>query len=113
MVTPVHVVFSTEVGIILLSHKLIEVSSFVMDSCLCQEEIFMSFVLKTFNDMLLELHQDKTFCKSFVKDWTRSLEWFTAPIVVSSANMSALVSVSESGRSFTYIKHKIGPSTEP
>ena len=74
----------------------------------------MSFVLETFNDMLLELHQDKTFYKSFVKDWTRSsLEWLTAPIVVLSANMSALVSVSESGRSFTYIKHKIGPSTEP
>jgi len=65
MVTPSS--FPTEVGIILLSQKLIEVSSFVMDSCLCLKEIYMSFVLETFNDciMLLELHQDETCCKSF------------------------------------------------
>ena len=67
MVTPSS--FPIEVGIILLSHKLIEVSSFVMDSCLCLKEIYMSFVLETLNDciMLLEWYQDETFCKS-VKD---------------------------------------------
>ena len=61
MVTPSS--FSTEVGNILLSHKLIEVSSFVMDICLCLDDIYMSFVLETINDMLLELHQYKKKCK--------------------------------------------------
>jgi len=31
-----------------------------MDSCLCLDEKYTSFVLETFNDKLLELHQDKT-----------------------------------------------------
>ena len=53
MVTPSR--FSTEVGIHLLSDKLIGVLSFVMYSCLCLDEIYMSFVWETFNDMLLEL----------------------------------------------------------
>ena len=52
--------------------------------------------------MLFELHQDKTFCKSVVKVSTNvSIEWLDLPIVVSSANMSAQVLVSERGRSFT------------
>ena len=61
------VVLSTEVGNILLSDKLIEVSPFFMDSCLCLDEKYTSFVLETFNDMLFDLHQDKTLCKSVVK----------------------------------------------
>ena len=51
--------------------------------------------------MLFELHQDKTFCKSVVKVYNVSIEWLDVPIVVSSANMSAQVLVSERGRSFT------------
>jgi len=52
--------------------------------------------------MLFELHQDKTFCKSVVKVSTNvSIEWLDVPSVVSSANMSAQVLVSERGRSFT------------
>jgi len=52
--------------------------------------------------MLFELHQDKTFCKSAVKVSSNvSIEWWLdVPIVVSSANMSAQVLVSERGRSF-------------
>ena len=51
---------------------------------------------------IIELHQDKTFCKSVVKVSTSvSIEWLDVPIVVSSANMSAQVLVSERGRSFT------------
>ena len=57
--------------------------------------------METFNDMLFELHQDKTFCKSAIKVSTNiSIEWLDAPIV-SSANLSAQVLVSERGRSFT------------
>ena len=52
--------------------------------------------------MLFELHQDNTFCTSVVKVSTNvSIEWLDVPIVVSSANMSAEVLVSERGRSFT------------
>ena len=70
--------------------------------CLCLDEIYISLVLETFNDMLFELHQDKTFCKSVVNVSTNvSIEWLDAPIVVSSVNMSAQVLVSERGRSFT------------
>ena len=51
--------------------------------------------------MLFELHQDKTLCRSVVKVSTYvSIEWLDVPIVVSSANMSAQVLVSERGRSF-------------
>ena len=57
-----------------------------------------SLGLETFNDMLFELHQDKTFCKSVVKVSTNvSIEWIDVPIVLSSANMSAQVLVSERG----------------
>ena len=60
------------------------------------------------------MHQNKTFCKSFVKDWIdSSLEWLTVPIVVSSANVSDLVSVSEKVDNFTYSNNRIGPSTKP
>jgi len=60
--------------------------------------------LETFNEMLVELHQYKTICKSGVKVYTNvSIEWLDVPIVVSSANMSAQVLVSERGRSFTYM----------
>ena len=65
---------------------------------MCQDGIYISLVLETFNDMLFELHQDKTFCKSVVNV---SIEWLDVPIVASSANMSAQVLVSERGRSFT------------
>ena len=71
--------------------------------CLCLDEIYI-IVLETFNDMLFELHQDKTFCNSVVKVSTNeSIEWLDVPIVivVSSATMSAQVLVSERGRSFT------------
>ena len=60
MVTPSSLFF-TGVGIILLTHTLIEVSSFVMDICLCLDEIYMSFVLETLNYMLY-------ICKPFFKD---------------------------------------------
>ena len=70
--------------------------------CKNLDEIYISLVLETFNDMLIELHQDKTFCKSVVKVSTNvSIEWLDVPIVVSSANMSAQVLISERGRSFT------------
>ena len=64
--------------------------------------------------MLLELHQDKTFCKSVVKFSTNvlSIERLDVPIVVSSANMLAQVLVSERGRSFTQIRKRIGPRTD-
>jgi len=69
---------------------------------LCLDEINISLVLETFNNMLFELHQDKTFCKSVVKvSIYVSTEWLDVPIVVPSANMSAHVLVSERGRSFT------------
>ena len=65
-------------------------------------EIYISLVLETFNDILFELHQDKTFCKSVVKVSTNvSIEWLDLPNLVSSANMSAQVLVSERGRLFT------------
>ena len=52
--------------------------------------------------MLFELYQDKTFCKSVIKVSTNvSIEWLDVPVVVSSANMTAQVLVSERGRSFT------------
>jgi len=42
----------------------------------CLDEIDISLVLETFNDMLFELHQDKTFCESVVKVSTNvSIEW--------------------------------------
>ena len=73
---------------------------------MCLDEIYISLVLETFNDMLFESHQDKPFCKSVVKVSTNvSIEWLDVPIVVSSANMSAQVPVSERGRSFL---HKSG-----
>ena len=51
--------------------------------------------------MLFELHQDNTFCTSVVKVSTNvSIEWLDVQIVVSSANMSAQILVSERGRSF-------------
>jgi len=65
---------------------------------LCLDEIYIFLVLKTFNDILFELHPDKTFCKSVVNV---SIEWLDVPIVVSSANISAQVLVSERGSSFT------------
>ena len=69
---------------------------------MCLDEIYISLVLETFNNMLFELHQDKTFCKSVVKvSINVSIDWLDVPIVVSSANMSAQVLGSESGRSFT------------
>ena len=56
--------------------------------------------METFYDMLFDLHQDKTLCKSVVKVSTNvSIEWLDVPIVVASANMSAQVLVSERGRS--------------
>ena len=43
---------------------------------MCLDEIYLSLVLETLNDMLFELHQDKTFCKSVVKVSTNiSIEW--------------------------------------
>ena len=64
--------------------------------------------------MLFELQQDKTFCKSVVKVSTNvSIEWLDIPTVVSSANMSAQVLVRERGRSFTSIRKRIGPMTDP
>ena len=43
--------------------------------------------METFNDMLFELHQDKTLCQSVVKVSTNvSIEWLDVPMVVSSAN---------------------------
>jgi len=58
--------------------------------------------LETFNDMLFELHQDNTFGKSvFTVSTNVSIEWLGVPSVVSSANMSAQVLVSERGRSLT------------
>jgi len=69
---------------------------------LCLDEVCISLVLETFNDMLFRLHQDKTFCKSVVKVSSNVfIEWLDVPIVVSLANMSAHVLVSEMGRSFT------------
>ena len=63
--------------------------------------------------MFFELHQDKTVCKSVVKVATNaSIEWLDVRIVVSSANMSAKVLVSERGRSFTSINKSIGPRTD-
>ena len=39
--------------------------------------------METFNDMLFELHQDKTFCKSVVKVSTNvSIEWLDVQIVI-------------------------------
>ena len=65
---------------------------------MCLDEIYISLVLETFNDMLFELHQDNIFCKSVVKVSTNvAIEWLDVPIVVSSANMSAQVLVSERG----------------
>ena len=95
--------FSTELTCILLSHILISWSQFTRVCCLCLDEMYIGLVLETFNDMLFELHQDKTVCKSVVKVSTNvSIEWLDLPIVVSSANMSAQVLVSERGRSFCY-----------
>jgi len=72
---------------------------------------YLSFLGETFNDMLFELHQDKTFCKSVVKVSTNvSIEWLDVPIVVSSANMSAQVLVSERGK-IIYI-NQVGPRTD-
>ena len=69
---------------------------------MCLDEIYISLALETFYDMLFELYQDKTFCKSVVKVSTKvSIEWLDVPIVVSSANMSVQVLESERGRSFT------------
>ena len=80
---------------------------------MCLDEIYISLVLETFNDMLFELHQDKTFCKSVVTVSTNvSIEWLDVPIVVSSVNTSAEVLVSERGRSFTQIRKRIGPRTD-
>ena len=83
---------------------------------MCLDEIYISLVLETFNDVLFELHQGKTFCKSVtvVKVSTNvSIEWLDVPIVVSLANMSAQVLVCERGRSFTKIRKRIGPRTDP
>ena len=100
--------FSTELIWILLSHILISWSQFAMVCCLCLYEIYISLVLETFNDMLFELHQEKTFCKSVVKVSTNvSIELLDVPIVVSSANMSAQVLVSERGRLFTQTRKSI------
>ena len=96
--------FSTELTCILLPHILISCSQFERICCLCLDEIYISLVLETFNEMLVELHQYKTICKSGVKVYTNaSIEWLDVPIVVSSANMSAQILVSERGRSFTYM----------
>ena len=67
---------------------------------MCLDEIYISLVLETFNDMLFELHQDKTFCKSVKVSTNVSIEWLDVPIAVTSANMSAQVLVSERCRSF-------------
>ena len=100
MVTPRS--FLTELTCSLLSHILISSSQFASICYLCLDEIYISLVLVTFNDMLFELHQDKTCCKSVVKVSTIVyIEWLDVPIVVSSANMSAQVLVGERGRSFT------------
>ena len=104
--------FSTELTCILLSHILISWSQFARICCLCLDEIYISLILKTLNDMLFELHQDKIFRKSVVNVSNNvSIEWLDVPIVVSSANMSAQVLVSERGRSFTWIKKSIVPRT--
>ena len=72
---------------------------------MCLNEIYISLVLETFNDMLFELHQDKAFCKSVVMVSTNvSIEWLDVPIVVSSANMSTQVLVSERGRSLGHAR---------
>jgi len=90
--------FSTELTRILLSHILIILisrSQFARICWLCLDEIYISLVLETSNDMLFELQQDKTFCKSVVKVSTNvSIEWLDVSIVVSSANISAQVLVS-------------------
>ena len=53
---------------------------------MCLDEIYISLGLETFYDMLFELHQNKTFCKSVVKVSTNvSIEWLDVPMVVSSA----------------------------
>ena len=94
--------FSTELTCILLSHILLSLSQFARICCLGLDEIYISLVLETFNDMLFELHQDKTFCNSVVTVSTNvSIYWPDVPIVVSSSNMSAQELVSEKGRSFT------------
>jgi len=93
--------FSTELTCILLSHILISSSQFARICCLCLDEIYISLVFETFNDMLFELHQDKTLCKSVAKVSTIVSIELLHVLLLSSVNMSAQVLVSERGRSFT------------
>jgi len=59
--------FFNRTNCISLWHILISWSQFARICCSCQNEMYISLVLETFNDMLIDLHQDKTFCKSVVK----------------------------------------------
>jgi len=51
---------------IFLLHILISRSQFARVCCLCLYEMYISLVLESYNDMLFELHKDKTLCKSVV-----------------------------------------------
>ena len=59
--------YSTELTCILLSHILISLSQVARICCLYLDEIYISLVLETFNDMLFELHQDKTFVNQLLR----------------------------------------------
>ena len=41
--------------------------TYIMICCLCLDEIYISLVLETFNDMLFELHQDKTVVNQLLR----------------------------------------------
>ena len=86
--------FSTELTCILLSHILISWSQFARICCLFLDEIYINLVLETFNDMLFELHQDKTFCKSVVKVSTNvSIEWFDEWIYLADINSGERINI--------------------
>ena len=91
--------FSTKLTCILLSHILISWSQCGIICCLCLDEIYIRLVLEPFNDMLFELHQDKTFCKSVVTVSTNVyIEWLGVPIMVSSARVRGVDHLHKSGR---------------
>ena len=73
--------------------------------CLCLDEMYIILVFEILSVMQFALHQERTFWRSVVRDWTTFSTYLCDGLrVVSSANISAHVLVSDKGRLFIYIK---------
>ena len=86
--------------------------------CLCLDEMYITLVFGNIKCHAITLHQERTFWRSVVRDWTTfSTDLCDVLRVVTSANISPYVLVSDKGSSFIYIyiyiKKSMGPSTEP